>query len=168
MAETEVTQSASKVSADAQTPTQEAASQPFGFMNEACGFAFVGDSDEINSAETVFVNSLWPIFALPSEAEMHSNTGVVLELAFPSTIDVSPNIGSLSEVWLTTAWVDNQRENDALSLGSKVVCSSIFNTATPTRDCANTNLLCHSKTCSRYIDFEIDHCVIVGETTICR
>ena len=105
VADTATAQPAAAAEASADAPTSEPEPQPFGFMNEHCGFAFVGDSDDVNSAETVIV-------FLPCPD---------MEYAQPSKFDVSPIIGSLTEARSITIGVDKHGEHDTLSLGCDVV-----------------------------------------------
>ena len=69
VADTATAQPAAAAEVDANAPASEPEPQPYGFMNEHCGFAFVGDSDDVNSAETVIVILPCPDMkhALPSK-----------------------------------------------------------------------------------------------------
>ena len=166
------TSAATEASANAHASEQEIAPQPFGFMNEQCGFAFVCESEEVNSAQIVFVISLWPMYLVPLNKHIvRSNNGFGSELAFPSRIDVSPIIGSLSEARQINAWIDNHRNHDALSRGSLVVNGDEVNSATSTNDCkANAHQYspCHSNTCLWSFTYKSDRCMFVDETTNCK
>ena len=105
VADTATAQPAAAAEASADAPASEPEPQPFGFMNEHCGFAFVGDSDDVNSAETVIV--------IPPCPDMVH--------ALPSKFDVSPIIGSLTEARLITVGVVKHGEHNTLSLGCDVV-----------------------------------------------
>ena len=188
VADTAAAQPAAAAEASADAQTSEPEPQPFGFMNEHCGFAFVGDSDDVNSAETVIVLIKCPVSSA----------------AQPSKFDVSPIIGSLTEARSITLRAGTHEKHNTLSLGCDVVsdkegiqnitnltwgvsqrsdwvvarhiipCNSreIVNfvpslLVTSTRDRESTHFTCLGNTCSRF-DFNIECCMVVGKTTISK